>query len=267
MIERSMLEMLEAKIGEYHLTDYRTQILENALECFFMESTEPDDYREVGNSRLGGLPDLPDDLEWLTDEGEHFIFLGQINLRDIQGINPNVPKQGILYLFLGNNEQAGDVQGSILFCPDASQARKGKLPDDYNPMYEDEDNIETPHRVDFTKQLSLPGYGHALLETMGLEDDDAGEHLDAYLKMVRSIEQSDRYSHQIFGHIHYINDDPRKYAAEKFEQTEWLFLMHLGFDKKVGFCFWDAGDLLFLVEKQSLQAGNFNKVFSCIETT
>lgn len=133
-MDNSLLEILDSKIIEYHLTDYRAQIVENALECFFIESTVPDDYDEVGNSRLGGIPDLPVDLQWPTDEGEHFIFLGQINLRDIQGINPDLPAQGIIYLFLGNNEQAYDVQSAILYCPDESKARKGKLPQDYNPI-------------------------------------------------------------------------------------------------------------------------------------
>jgi hypothetical protein len=37
-------------------------------------------------------------------------------------------------------------------------------------------------------------------------------------------------------------------------------------DKKVGFNFWDADDLIFLIDKQALLTGNFDSVFSCIET-
>jgi uncharacterized protein YwqG len=266
-MDTSLLEILDAKINEYQLDELRPQIIANALECFYMESTEPDDYGDIGNSRLGGLPDLPDTLEWpTTDDDQHLIFLGQINLRDIQGINADLPGQGILYLFLGNEETAYDVESTILYCPDESRARKGELPDAYNPTYEDEDYAENPYRVGFTKHLSLPNYGNDLLESMGVEDEEA-DHLDAYLEMVNSLTPGDTGSHQIFGHIGYLNDDPRKAAAEKFGRPDWQILLKLGWDKKVGFCFWDAGDLLFLVQKSSLAAGDFTTVFSCIETT
>jgi uncharacterized protein YwqG len=265
-MDTPFLELLNAKITEYQLAEYRTQIVDNALECFIAECTEPDNYNEVGNSRLGGIPDLPDGLDWATSEGEHLIFLGQINLRDIQGINADLPQEGIIYLFLGDNETASDVQTKILYCPDESKARKGKLPEDYNPMYEDEDNIETPYQVKFTRQLSLPGYNNDLLETMGLVNEDSDEDLDKYLAMVKSLSNPSAKPHQIFGHIYYLNEDPRIYAPKNSDQTEWIFLLQLGWDKKVGFNFWDAGDLMFLVDKQSLLAGNFDSVFSCIET-
>jgi uncharacterized protein YwqG len=263
----SFLELLNSKITEYQLEEYRTQIVDNALECFIAECTEPNNYSEIGNSRFGGLPDLPDDLAWPIFKDEHLIFQGQINLRDIQSIDARLPRKGIIYLFLGDNEQSYDVQTEILYCPDESKARKGKLPEDYNPMYEDEDYFESPYRVKFTRQLSLPGYGNDLLETMGLWDEDSDELIDQYLNMVNSLRNTDTDSHQIFGHIHYLNEDPRKYASEKFDQTEWIFLLQLGWDKKVGFNFWDAGNLIFLIEKQSLLAGNFTSIFSCIETT
>jgi uncharacterized protein YwqG len=181
--------------------------------------------------------------------------------------NNELPQEGIIYLFLGDNEQSYDVQSKILYCPDESKARKGKLPEDYNPMYEDEDYFENPCRVKFTRHLSLPGYGNDLLEAMGLWDEDSDEDSDdQYLDMVNSLRHPNRDSHQIFGHLSYFNGDPRKSASEKFDQTEWIFLLQLGFDKKVGFNFWDAGDLNILIEKQSLLKGNFDSVFSCIET-
>ena len=67
-----------------------------------------EDYREVGNSRIGGKPDLPKGVDYPIFANGFYEFILQINLNDhpIQGL----PNTGLLSLFYGNldnNEATG----------------------------------------------------------------------------------------------------------------------------------------------------------------
>lgn len=56
---------------------------------------------KVGESKIGGLPDLPDSLAW-PNNGVVCEFLCQINLSEVpsSSVKDNLPAEGILYFFL-----------------------------------------------------------------------------------------------------------------------------------------------------------------------
>lgn len=58
----------------------------------------------LGDSKFGGMPDLPENIEWPKSENEPMSFLAQINLEQISkfDINKSLPSSGILYFFIAN---------------------------------------------------------------------------------------------------------------------------------------------------------------------
>lgn len=54
-----------------------------------------------GDSKLGGNPDLPSTLEWPRYHGKPMVFLAQINLEELKGLDVEnvLPDRGILYFF------------------------------------------------------------------------------------------------------------------------------------------------------------------------
>ncbi len=55
----------------------------------------------IGASKIGGLPDLPEGLEWPEWKGTSLPFIAQIHLPDITNYDVNMllPYRGILYFF------------------------------------------------------------------------------------------------------------------------------------------------------------------------
>jgi hypothetical protein len=64
----------------------------------------------MGGSRIGGLPDLPREIEWPTHQGKKLPFLAQINLSELAGPgNRLLPGDGWLYAFgLFDNDPGHD---------------------------------------------------------------------------------------------------------------------------------------------------------------
>lgn len=63
--------------------------------------SEPEDYSKVGNSRLGGIADLPAHIPYpISKSGYLMQLIAQINLSELsEEVIPNLPKQGWLYFF------------------------------------------------------------------------------------------------------------------------------------------------------------------------
>jgi len=61
----------------------------------------------VGKSKLGGIPDLPQDFRWQTRDGEATDFLLQINLAQASALDQtgSLPKSGLLSFFYDLKEQ------------------------------------------------------------------------------------------------------------------------------------------------------------------
>lgn len=92
-IER--LDYIKAKVKEY-----------TAVKALEIEE-DLDKTPTIFDSKFGGLPYWPNNEEYPTDEnGEPFIMIAQINLRDIYFDN-SLPKEGILQFFVTNDDLYG----------------------------------------------------------------------------------------------------------------------------------------------------------------
>ena len=80
---------------------------------YSIELTEPEDFNDLGNSRIGGVPDLskgisypefglPENFSSNNYNGGYYSFLLQLNLSK-QNI-PHLPSKGILSIFYGSIE-------------------------------------------------------------------------------------------------------------------------------------------------------------------
>lgn len=54
---------------------------------------------EVGGTKIGGLPDLPDSVEWPFCRQQPLSFFGQVNLTDVAAFGLGLPVDGLLSFF------------------------------------------------------------------------------------------------------------------------------------------------------------------------
>uniref|UniRef100_UPI00404A5EAA DUF1963 domain-containing protein n=2 Tax=Flavobacterium sp. TaxID=239 RepID=UPI00404A5EAA len=61
----------------------------------------------LGDSKFGGKPDLPKNIEWPKSENEPMTFLAQLNLKQISefDIDKALPNSGMLYFFIANPDE------------------------------------------------------------------------------------------------------------------------------------------------------------------
>ena len=122
----------------------------------------------------------------------------------------------------------------------------------------DDDYTQKPHRVKFERIFSLPHDPPG-----GIQNDRVSE---AYAKCEALHEHVD---HHINGHTFTQHESPQQQAADKLrgQPEEWVPLLQLGWDDRVGFCFWDAGTLTFTIHQEDLRRWDFSKVHVSLETS
>lgn len=103
MDDQAIAARLDAAIKASGLNEKRDAIYALAMPAIRMiEAGEADE--EIGQSRIGGGPDLAPDTLWPRDrQGFYYNFLAQINLSDIANRHEYLPKSGLISLFYGND--------------------------------------------------------------------------------------------------------------------------------------------------------------------
>lgn len=74
---------------------------------------------KIGTSKYGGKPDLPDSLDWPSFEGRSMVFIGQLNLSEINKYNSGLqfPTAGVLSFFIHFNEPEDEFGAEYDFFP------------------------------------------------------------------------------------------------------------------------------------------------------
>lgn len=115
-------------------------LFEQAEPCFYQkwyqagEETpehiiDPD---QIGSSRSGGLPDLPETLSWPIHDGQAMAFLAQINFGELESdFVPYLPDSGWLYFFVSEPTVWHGIPHRVLYFDGPVEAlQKTALPED-----------------------------------------------------------------------------------------------------------------------------------------
>ena len=214
----------------------------NAIE---IKTTVADDYSRLGSSRFGGFPDLKNETDLPTAGDKVWFFMAQINLQDTNGLCDYLPHEGLLSFFVPSLEsrecqvifQQGPLEKlqTVRFSP-------AKMIDDQD------DYTQTPFRVELCSKPDLPSS----------PPDQADQ--TAYDSVCQSYCVSGE--HSINGYTFTQGKSPEEMAADRHggKPCEWVNLLKLGWDKKVGFCFWDAGTVTFTIHREALRRHDFSNV-------
>lgn len=138
-----------------------------------------EDYTKIGNSRIGGVPDLPQNLEYPTKrEGElnkHYVFIAQINLKEIPFNQKSIyPKSGILYFYIHHDDDSMSKVEHLVVYSNSLDSQLKKFEAKGNIEYT-QSNYDKPfpsQKISFNREESIDLHH---LETNGqtiLQSDD-----------------------------------------------------------------------------------------------
>ena len=296
-LNREHGERLGQLIGKHGLSAVEDLIRAHATECIMLDLGDLEKYTKTGNSRYGGIPDLPPSIDWPESAGIYYGFLMQLNLAEIPSIQKHpLPSSGMLYFFLDDDEDATDVIAKVVFYQGDMAVLQPTDPPDIEKLsiqvQEQYSNL-TAHELSARVSIDLPGYGSSVYDkiTQKANQTDADDGEDRYSNLLEEAVEDpcdDSIGGKLLGLASEVNDDMREnavlvkshrdgelydYDYRKAHATElskaadeWRLLWRIDSNFKVGINIWDAGNYYVMIRKDDLASLNFNDVYIQLET-
>jgi uncharacterized protein YwqG len=273
--DATLLKVLDQAISEAGFGIFRQGLTALAHKAVALQTTEQDTYDSIGNTRFGGLPDLPTGTPYPSFKTFHgdtagLQFIAQLNCAELAPYQDYLPRTGILYFFITDQQT---LKPTVLYYDgknaDLVSARTLHINETF--IYDD-NGIYKPFRAEAGKYASVPGfyqdehlYSHVAPELAALEKNDYDEidkfrsHLGAGTKPVHSINSFVFKQH----------GSPELEAANKLKGkvAEWMVLLRVSSDQNTQFSFWDAGEIYFVIHKSDLAKRDFSNVYCGLESS
>jgi|GEM_PF-445153 len=198
----------------------------------------------VGQSKIGGLPDLPPGSAWPEQEGKPLWFLAQINLSEIA--DWRLPPAGLLSFFHSPGA------GCRVQFTEPGQPLARAVPPDGVPL-------EPPLgecALQFGLVLTLPAWDSPPVQSLGL----SAMQLEGYEEIERLLYESSGGfpDHQLLGHPRVVRGDMSPDLPQ--ELGKWTLLLQLASDHATARHWGESGSLYFWIPASDLSARRFDRV-------
>jgi uncharacterized protein YwqG len=236
-------------------------------------------------SRLGGLPDLPQEIAWPLLNGVPQSFIAQIRLEEIKPFisNADIPSSGMLYFFYdAHQETYGEKPADrggwqvIYYAGDA-----GRLVQCSAPSGLPADASFQTCSVSFLSEITFPGTPEIFLLDYNWTDDERARY-DDFVYNFPSPQDRAAIHNRLLGHPDTIQDDmhiqcalmangvssiddPRADALAK-TALDWQLLLQVDSDEHAGMKWASAGKLYFWIEREKLAAQHFENTWLVLQS-
>ena len=232
----------------------------------------------LGQSKIGGHPDLPKNIEWFReDNGKRLSFIAQINLSEVASFDKSkqLPSQGILYFFYSADQEAWgfDIKDKdkfkvFFYDGSLSELKRQDFPKDLaaHSRYK-------PCKLTFQSSISLPNWeqdyvSSTLSETetdkyFNITEDLGGEsnkllghsdNIQGPMELECELVTNGLYCGDPTGY----NDPRAKKLAKNADSWTLLFQVDSNY-KEAGMMWGDMGRLYFWIKKDDLKSKKFDQ--------
>lgn len=278
------VDLLIALIHEYGLSPYQSEILRSVKPAVFL-NLEPlrqgeMGKAEIGQSRLGGVPDLPISMGWpRSARGDYYLcFILQINCAQLPHFPESpFPQRGMLYLFEGGGDDSSDQillwKGTELLQPATAPSSEKMTSDWYEEV--------VPHALSFALGPDIPRWAtddfYELCNGLEIDEgllDDVGRAL------------SKKCVGKLLGHAAGIGHDPRQDAyvvrevdakllynyenrktVDMTPARRWQNLLTVDSNRAADLWFGDAGYLQVLIREDDLSRMDLSRAYVVLESS
>ena len=234
----------------------------------------------LGQSKIGGQPDLPKDIEWFKeDNGKRLSFIGQINLAEVAVFDKSksLPSRGILYFFYSATQEAWgfDIKDKDKFKVFYYEGPFDELQRKEFPGNLVKNSRFKPCKLLFQSSVSLPNGAHDYVSKQ-LTKTEIDKYIEATGDLEINVETNKLLGHsnniqgpmelecQLVTNGLYCGDetgykDPRARELEK-GADDWILLFQVDSNYEESGMIWgDAGMLYFWIRKEDLKNKKFDK--------
>ena len=247
---------------------------------------------KIGQSKIGGEPDLPDHLSWPTWKGKPLSFLAQINLNETQPYDAEkvLPSHGIASFFyhakqkIWGNDPKDKGSFRVLYHDESVDKLKRRISPDILPK----SSIFRPCRLSFREEWSVPNYECSLIEDFFSTDEG-----DKYCEFLENIYNHINTNTKLLGHSDTIqgameikcewmslgytqedieafdedgfNENDPQYLKSRADALHWRLLLQLDSLDNAKMMWGDSGRLFFWIKDTDLSSVNFENVWMMLQ--
>lgn len=264
-MDKDALEVAFQQAGLTCLLPYSTTLLQPALRL--CPTLTADEQIAIGASKLGGLPDLPVDLQWPSLRGIPQSFIAQIHLNELQpfAFTHQLPVPGTLWFFYDAERQtygenSGDAVGwRVLYHPTTRLARA------HSPSRLPDKALFRSATLTFRPELTLAQYPQRELPHLPWNEQQQQAYTAIFEQFYHDTDkQAPR--HQLLGYPYTLHNDMRSQCQRVTRNgTDWHLLLQVASDAALHMHWGDPGMLYFWIKETDLQMQRFNRAWMIIQ--
>ena len=254
-----------------------------------------------GESRLGGLADLPATITWPAWRNRPMATIAQFRLSELAAVDDLLPPSGLLFFFwdsgavgaCAGGDEVADEAGWGFDPADAASARIVFVEDEAAAAPRDAPPGLVPEAVLGARavrpfpRLTIPPWASTAFEDLPVNTDPGSPEVDAYFDLLDALDRAqgigDGPIHQLLGHPDQIQNDmqlecqlvthglycgdereyqdPRRVELEPGAR-EWRLLLQIDTDEDgLGVMWGDVGRIYFWIRDADLAARRFDAVW------
>jgi uncharacterized protein YwqG len=254
----------------------------------------PDVSIPVGSSKVGGNPDLPEEVEWPRWKNDEMTFIAQINLAECPS-ELSLPQSGLLSFFYAVQSMFKDEY--FFGDPDTccviytGTDRLDHISRRNTPGRLKEEARMRSNRVSFIPELSVPASESTFLESLGLgwngNRKDFNKYWEVFLSEFGKQWEREGYINRLMGHPDQIQGDMQvrcemTYGGHTWDLMEkpevrkqivnsavkWRMLLQIDSEEdKTGIMWGDVGRIYYWIHENDLKALRFDRVICEMQCT
>ena len=283
-----LLQSVEAIIKKNKLSKFQSDLLAMGKKTVGFNTTNEENYEKTGNTRFGGMPDLPAIIPYPTFKYErkkyNYEFIAQINCEEIAQFQGYLPRKGMLYFFLSSLHFFGFEEKFKLAQVHYFEGENDELVSGKNLKKSNDDYYEMMGegcykglQIAVNELVTFPNF-YSYQSNKHIFKDRAENLLNA-LETDKKLDQTfyDRFDNpiselsktdfEINGYVFTQHESPELQAAlsKKGEPQDWITLLQVS--SQGDFQWGDAGDLAFVIHKSDLSKKDFSNIFCTMESS
>lgn len=235
----------------------------------------------AGRSRIGGLPDLPSDVEWPCGTDGSLAFLGQFNMNEIKpfDLEHQLPSRGMLYFFYHAEQDVWGISiqdfgnWSVLYSKTTRGLKRAMLPKDLNTR----DHQFPACDMSLGTVWQIPSPDSPFLKNFFEKEEESETYRELY-EEYKNLLPSSSY---LLGYPVPIQNDMEEscesiycdHLAAGFDRTDqktintlknavlWRNLLQLSSEGEANMNWGDCGQLNFMIREDELKEKQFENVW------